>query len=334
MGGVPADDQAGWAVSTAVTRRNRGLSGAASGHSCLDDLLDTTQQVTRSLLGVGCAKLAGREASGEVGRGVASTPDHVAHLSRESARFLATLQSVAPETPVPSCPEWSADDLLWHLAAVQWFWATIVREHLAAPPGPENRPKRPDDRVALRSFCEQAGTELVGVLAEANPGDPAWTWSDDHTVGFIRRRQAHEALIHRVDAELTAGDRSSMDAGLAADGVDEALRVMYGTIPGWATFTARTPGVVRLQAADTGDSWSVTSGRLSGTDPTDGTVADEPCLRVAASDTGRAAPATITATAADLDCWLWRRPTLGPLGRSGDEDLLDRLEATIRPGID
>jgi uncharacterized protein (TIGR03083 family) len=260
--------------------------------------------------------------------------DYVDHLRRESARFLEAVQSVPTERPVPSCPEWSADDLVWHLAEVQWFWATIVRERLSAPPAPETRPERPDDRLALRGFFEQVSVELVGALGAADPDDPVWTWSDDHTVGFIRRRQAHEALIHRVDAELTADHRSAMDAELSADGVDEALRVMYGTIPDWVAFTASAPGAARLRADDTGHSWSVIPGRLSGTDPTDSTVVDESCLLVEASDSDGGASATVTAAAADLDCWLWRRPTLGRLRRSGDEGLLDRLEAVIRPGID
>jgi len=31
-----------------------------------------------------------------------------------------------------------------------------------------------------------------------------WTWSSDPTVDFVRRRVAHECLIHRLDAQLTA----------------------------------------------------------------------------------------------------------------------------------
>ena len=102
-----------------------------------------------------------------------------------------------------------------------------------APPIPERSPERPHDRLALLGFFEQTSADLARALFEATPDDPAWTWSDDHTVGFIRRRQAHEALTHRIDAELTAGERSTMDAELSADEVDEALRVMYGTIPTW-----------------------------------------------------------------------------------------------------
>jgi len=50
---------------------------------------------------------------------------------------------------------------------------------------------------------------------------------DTRNLGFVRRRQAHEVLIHRLDAELTAGvDASAMDPRLSADGVDELLRVM------------------------------------------------------------------------------------------------------------
>jgi hypothetical protein len=56
--------------------------------------------------------------------------DYLDHLARESARFVAVLRDTAPGARVPSCPDWDADDLLWHLAEVQWNWGTIVREHI------------------------------------------------------------------------------------------------------------------------------------------------------------------------------------------------------------
>jgi len=48
--------------------------------------------------------------------------DYRAHLAEESARFAEVIAEVPPDARVPSCPDWSADDLLWHLAEVQWFW--------------------------------------------------------------------------------------------------------------------------------------------------------------------------------------------------------------------
>ena len=43
---------------------------------------------------------------------------HLTHLARDSARFVAVLRQTPPGTRVPTCPDWDADDLLWHLAAV------------------------------------------------------------------------------------------------------------------------------------------------------------------------------------------------------------------------
>jgi hypothetical protein len=58
---------------------------------------------------------------------MAAELDFLDHLELESARFAEAIGGARPEAPVPSCPGWNADDLLWHLAEVQWFWGTIVR---------------------------------------------------------------------------------------------------------------------------------------------------------------------------------------------------------------
>jgi uncharacterized protein (TIGR03083 family) len=260
--------------------------------------------------------------------------DYLDHLSRESRRFVGALASAASGTPVPSCPDWDADDLLWHLAEVQWFWGTIVRERLPDPAAAEgHKPARPKSRDDLVAFFDQASSDLQQVLTATPPDTEVWTWSEDHSVSFIRRRQAHEALIHRVDAELTTGLRTPMDPPLSADGVDEALRVMYGGLPHWGSFAADDTKTVRLRAVDTGDSWFVRLGRFTGTDPDDGTSYDEAELHPDDSDAGSPAAATIAGSAADLDCWLWHRAPIGPIERSGAEPLLAELDSTVSAGI-
>jgi uncharacterized protein (TIGR03083 family) len=258
--------------------------------------------------------------------------DYLSHLARESARFAEAIELAAAEARVPSCPDWTADDLLWHLAEVQFFWATIVREGLPPDEAEKRKPERPAARAGLLAFYQRASGDLGEALASASPGSYAWTWSDDQTVGFIRRRQAHEALIHRVDAELAAGHRTPLDARLAADGVDEVLRVMYGAAPDWGRFTPERGRTVRLRATDTGDSWLVTLGRFTGTEP-DGTSVDVPDIRAAGEDAGGAAAAEVTGSAGDLDCWIWHRTPLGPVERSGDPDVLSGLDAATGPGI-
>jgi len=265
--------------------------------------------------------------------------DYLTHLARESARFMKVLRQTPPATRVPTCPDWDADDLLWHLAEVQWFWGTIVARGLTAGADVKalDNGGRPVDRDDLLAFYGRASSDLHHHLSTTSPDTTAWTWADEQTVGFIGRRQAHEALIHRLDAELTAGERTPMDAGLSADGTDEILRVMYGGAPSWGRFTPDPTQTLRIQTTDTGQSWLLTLGQLTGTD-NNGTTHDEPDLRVAESDTGGSgtgatATATVSGTAADLDCWLWHRPPTGEIERAGDGQVLQDFDQIIAPGI-
>jgi len=260
--------------------------------------------------------------------------DYLNHLARESARFATVLAATDSDAPVPTCPGWDADDLLWHLSQVKWFWGTIVRDGVDGGAAQDKMPPRPDGRPDLEEFYQRVSRELSAALAAAEPETPVWTWSDDKTVGFIRRRQAHEALIHRLDAELTAGSRSSMDPLLSADGVDEAVRLMYGgDLPAWGTFDTDEKSSLRIRATDSGDSWLVSLGQFAGTDPDDGRSYDQPGIRAADRDPGTEAAATVAGTAADLDCWLWGRPAQGTIERSGSPTVIESFDAIISEGI-
>jgi uncharacterized protein (TIGR03083 family) len=260
--------------------------------------------------------------------------DYLHHLAADSARFEAAISAAAPDAPVVSCPDWTVDDLLWHLGEVQWFWGTVVARGLTGEQVGELAQDRPGDRAGLLAFYQQASRDLGEALAAAAPETPAWTWADDQSVGFIRRRQAHEALIHRIDAELAAGQRTAMDPRLSADGVDEALRIMYGGVPAWGSFTPQQGHDVRIRVTDTADSWLVTLGQFTGTSPASNTSYDQPTLEVAAADPGGSAAAEIGGAAADLDCWLWNRPAAGPVDCSGDEAVLGKLRTILAAGID
>jgi hypothetical protein len=53
--------------------------------------------------------------------------DYLAHLAHDPHVSVESC-CARPDgaVRVPACPDWDADDLLWHLAEVQWFWGTIV----------------------------------------------------------------------------------------------------------------------------------------------------------------------------------------------------------------
>ena len=264
---------------------------------------------------------------------MAPSLDHLSYVRAESTRFRALLRTADPAAPVPTCPGWDAADLLWHLTEVQAFWARVVRQRPSHPGELQGEDLvRPAGHAALLQLAERSAEELVDALRSTPPTTPVWTWADDHSAGFVLRRQAHEALVHRVDAECTVGKRTPLDPALAADGVDEALRVMLGGAPEGSELSTQTAATIRLRCTDTGDSWLVRLARFSGTDD-EGVPQSGPTLVVAAEDHGLPTAASVAAAAGDLDCWLWGRPPRGDVDLAGDVQVLGGLREIVSSGI-
>jgi uncharacterized protein (TIGR03083 family) len=255
----------------------------------------------------------------------------------ESARFLEVLSDCDPGARVPACPDWDAADLVWHLAGVQWFWTQAMRERPAGPPDEDRRPVRADTHAALLAQYADLSSGLVDALTGLDPDEPAWSWADHvtdgQTVGFTLRRQAHEALIHRLDAEQTAGAVTPLDPALAADGVAELLEVMYGgAAPAWGRIE---PGahVVRIDLTDVATSLWARPCTFLGTHPESGKTYDGPHVLVV-DDPGTEPSAVVSATAGDLDAAWWKRRGTEGIEVTGDHAAYDELMAALDPPLD
>lgn len=260
-------------------------------------------------------------------------PDYLEHLRTESARFRSVLADCDPAERVPACPDWDAADLLWHLAEVQWFWSTVIDGRPAAPADDLVHPTRPDSYAALLTTYDEYSAGLVAALAAADPTEPAWSWAPEQRVGFTFRRQAHEALIHRLDAEQTAGLVTPLDPVLAADGVAEAFGVMYGgEAPEWGRIEPGTHHV-RVDLSDTATELWVQPCLFFGTDPQSGKNYDGPHLLLV-DDPGAPPDAVLTGTASDVDAWLWKRVDDAVVTVTGDPLAFAQLRAAISPALD
>ena len=228
-------------------------------------------------------------------------------------------------TPVPTCGEWTLADLAYHLFEVQHFWVHIIE---GRPAGPETyeRPSLPADglEAALRATCER----LVGALSDADLDEPAWSWSDDHTVGFTVRRQIHEALVHHIDGVLAvAAALPPVPGALAADGIDELVDVMLTGIPDWAIFLPAIQ-VVRLRTTDTDDRWTMSLGHVSGTSSQTGVTYDGlPAAERLGDD--MAPDLVIEGSSLDLLLWLWGRTSIDALSLEGDATIAEALRETV-----
>jgi uncharacterized protein (TIGR03083 family) len=252
-------------------------------------------------------------------------PTYFQHIRDESALFRAALVGCDPDARVPACPDWDAGDLLWHLGAgVQGFWADIVEQRPDGPAEGRSDPERVGSYDDILARFDLDHGRLVAALEKADPADPAWTWSEEQTVGFTFRRQAHEALIHRVDAEQTAGlPVTEPDVALSVDGVSEIISVMLGGCPPWGSF-APLPHYVRMDLTDADTSIWVQLGRFTGTDPDSGTTYDDEDIHPA-DDPGTEPDATVAGTAAALNLWLWKRGDDSELKVAGDRGIYDRF---------
>nr|NLI49931.1 maleylpyruvate isomerase family mycothiol-dependent enzyme [Propionibacterium sp.] len=253
-------------------------------------------------------------------------------INAETERFAAALQLTTGVEPVPTCPDWTTDDLLWHLTEVHAFWAAILTRGVLSDDEVEavTKPVRPTDRRTTFALLADETAALVASLAARGTDEPAWSWfPPDRTVGFTRRMQVHEATMHRVDAELAAGLPSAPIAHeVAADGIDHAVRIMWGwwgTNPGF-TFHP-TAGVVELLATD-GGRWLVQGGRWRGVGRESGRPYDE---AGAVLVTGAEPVASVTGSAEDLYRWLWGRGA-EPV-TSGNAEALAALRAAQAQGM-
>jgi uncharacterized protein (TIGR03083 family) len=248
-------------------------------------------------------------------------------VEAESGRFLAALASADLGAEVPSCPGWDVADLLWHLAEVHGFWAQIVGRSLQDPSEADEL-ERPTD-PALHTFAVEQRAELLDALTRRSPTERCWSWSDlGGDVGWVARRQSHEALIHRTDAELAAGvPVTRPDPALAADGVDELIRGFLVGVPEWASWTPDGT-TVALDCTEGGGRYVLELGRMTGTSPASGRSYDLDAAELRA-DPASSVDAEVSGDAWDLDRWLWGRGDDAPLAITGAREVVARLRALV-----
>ncbi|KAJ8143833.1 hypothetical protein OY671_003063 [Metschnikowia pulcherrima] len=262
--------------------------------------------------------------------------DASASLARDSESFGDAVRSAQPDARVPACPEWTGADSLYHLAEVQDFWARVVGP--APGEGMDGDEVEPLARSASDAespaSLQRSTSRLVAALTGRDPDEPCWSWHDDgRHVGWVSRRQAHEALVHRADAELTAGRQvTPADPGVAADGVDEVSSVMVDGVPGWGVFTpdGATVSVVVDGPGERPRSWELAFGRFTGTGPESGTAYDLDVAQLV--DSPGSTTTQVSGPAWALDSWLWGRGPADGLVVTGDPALATRSRRVAAEG--
>lgn len=229
----------------------------------------------------------------------------------------AVLTDTELSAPVPTCPGWDARELLRHLGGVH-TWARTYVESPRRDPIRETLEEQvggwPDDEGLVEWF-RRGGLRLAGAIDAADPGLDTWTFLQAETpLLHWARRQTHETGIHRVDAELTAGDSSeSFPVEVAIDGIDE-LVMAFITRPRRGPRHSH-PVSLGVITSDSERAWTV---RFD----------DESCRseRGLADDTDL----TVRGTADEVYRWVWNRLPHDAVELSGDEELAEVWRSTVQ----
>ncbi|MEU5532297.1 maleylpyruvate isomerase family mycothiol-dependent enzyme [Streptomyces sp. NPDC020362] len=148
---------------------------------------------------------------------------------------------------VPTCPDWSLEDLVRHMGgALRWVDAlvrnraqeNIPQEQIPLAAGPEQR----GDAAVLDKWLAETGERVVEALREAGPDTSVWAWAGIANSGFWARRMTHEITVHRADAALTASQPYEVAPDIAADALDEWLQLVE-----WVQQNAAHPAAEELR---------------------------------------------------------------------------------------
>jgi uncharacterized protein (TIGR03083 family) len=180
----------------------------------------------------------------------------------ETAALVVAAEAAGSGAAVPSCPDWTVSDLLAHIGRVQNWAASVIEARTTDPVRFRDLEKPPEDAAGRLAYVRAGGPRLADALAAVDPHTPIWTFATEGagagTAAFWQRRQAHEAAVHRYDAELAAGTPGPVDGARAADGLDELLTIMgpraFGDGPDGA------PATLHLHCTDRDGEWLVRFG--------------------------------------------------------------------------
>ncbi|MPY76900.1 MAG: maleylpyruvate isomerase family mycothiol-dependent enzyme [Actinophytocola sp.] len=255
-------------------------------------------------------------------------PEYVAALRDAGERLVSAVERADFDAAVPSCPDWTVRDLVFHTSGVHRWATRHVREALTSPgeavePGADphrDADRRPADDALLDWFRE-GHAALINAIESAPAELECWSFLPAPSpLVFWARRQTHETTMHGVDVELAADGPTPVDPAVATDGIDELVTGFVVRRSG--KLRSDAPVTIALHASDTGVGWLL---RVS-TEP----VVTERVTDLPASGAVGGADVTVRGSAEDVYLALWNRRPLDALATIGDADALRAWPDLVR----
>jgi uncharacterized protein (TIGR03083 family) len=176
--------------------------------------------------------------------------NHLHVLAEENDRFIMAARAAGWSSEVAACPGWNAAELAFHMCKVQSMFLGMLTTD-ATNPKDLPRLQRPESDDGLVDLFIAGATQLEHVLENTSDDKPVWTFTGTQPASWVKRRMAHEVLVHRFDAEIAGGAVGSVDEVICADGIDEK----FGVFLPWFGDKVQLTHTVHLHCTDTDGEW-------------------------------------------------------------------------------
>ncbi len=149
--------------------------------------------------------------------------DFRAALLDQTRDFGELIRSADPSTPIPTCPDWTLNQLFRHVGRGNRWAAQIIDDRRFEPLDPRDvrDGKPPDDPDAAIVWLNKGAQLIIDAVDHVGPEARVWTFLGARPCGWWIRRRLHEATVHRADAAFALAQDYSLSPELAADGISE-----------------------------------------------------------------------------------------------------------------
>lgn len=158
-----------------------------------------------------------------------TVPRYLDEIGPHTTAFADAVRVAGHDARVPSCPDWTARDLADHLGGVhRWCTETVGNPGTKLKRRGATTPPMPEGEGEVSLWLIEGAAALTRAIRDAGEDTEVGGFGGMVPVSFWARRQCHETMVHRADAELAAGVPvlADVDPAIAADAVDEHLAMV------------------------------------------------------------------------------------------------------------
>jgi uncharacterized protein (TIGR03083 family) len=177
--------------------------------------------------------------------------DFRATLLDETRALGDLIRDADPDTPVPTCGDWTLKQLFRHVGRGNRWSAQIISDRRTSPLDPRDvrDGKPPEDMAAAIDWLNGGAQLVIDAVDRVGSDARVWSFTGPKPAGWWIRRRVHEATVHRADAVLALGGAPDLPPELAADAVSEWIQLATANIDRHAPMLARGQ-TLHLHATD------------------------------------------------------------------------------------